>query len=808
MKTIYSLLTTMCLIFYATMANAQSGSVKGVVKDAQGEFVPYANVALYKAQDSSLVTGSITNENGAFTIRTESGTYYLKISAIGFGTFQSGSFTMESAGEKNFGDISLQDDVQVMDAVEVKALRPMVRMEADKMVVSVEGTALAAGTTAYEVLEKSPGVFVDQDGNIQLNGRGGVRIMIDGRPTYLSMADLQNMLQGMSADNIKDIEIISNPSAKYDAEGNAGIINIQLKKNTIQGLNGSISGGYQYNGLSGYNGSLTINYKKDKWNTFFNGDIARRTRIRTSEMYREFNRATESSIFDQEGREEVIRVAPSIRFGTDYDITPSQTIGVLFNVSGQDGSNDFNTTSELTNTSNPVDTLIQAHNFTNYQFVNGMANLHYSNKLDTLGTKLSADISYVRLKNEGGSDFRNTYSSLESGQQFYTELLQSDNPTSYDIYSAQVDFEKKLFGKGKLETGIKASSVTSDNDLNFFIVEGSEQVEDETRSNHFVYTEEILAAYASYSTPIGEKLSLKAGLRGEQTFSEGESLTTGQVTPRDYFNLFPSLFLQHRIAKNYQVNYNYSRRIDRPRYDNLNPFIFYLDPKSWAQGNPYLRPQLTHSFQVTQTIMQKFNLILSYSNTKNFIAEVPVQNNEDNTTVFSMSNVDDSDNFSATAVLPFQPVKWWSMNNSATVAHQEFTTMLSGNVVDNAQTSWFLRSGNTFMLPADFRLELNVDARSPIVHGLYRIEGNWGMDLGIKKSFNQKKWEVAVNVSDIFRTRQIIGAANFEGNINSFDQYFSAQSVGFSLRYRFSKGEKFEGRNRNVNLDELNRAGG
>jgi hypothetical protein len=348
----------------------------------------------------------------------------------------------------------------------------------------------------------------------------------------------------------------------------------------------------------------------------------------------------------------------------------------------------------------------------------------------------------------------------------------------------------------------------SDNNLEFYEVRESSRELDITRSNHFIYTENIAAAYTSFSGAIGTKLSYKAGLRAEQTFSEGESLTLNTVNPRDYFNLFPSFFLQHNVSDMYQVNYNYSRRIDRPNYENLNPFIFYLDPYTSAQGNPYLRPQYTHSLSVTQTFMKQFNLVLNYGVTSDFIAEVPIQNPEDGTTVFQQSNIDDQLNYSATAIIPYEPFKWWAVNTNITVFHQDFSTFLNNEEVQKKATTGMVQIGNTFLLPADFKLELNGDYRSNTVWGLFEIGAQWGIDFAVRKSFFEKKLEAAINLNDIFRTRQFVGNANFQGNINEINQYFGQQSIGFSLRYSFSKGKEFSARQRNTNLDELNRAGG
>ena len=806
MKIFFSLF--ILLQFLTSFVQAQSGTIKGNLRDGQNRPIPYSNVAVYQSSDSSLVTGSITDAEGNFLLKLNYGQYFLKVSAIGFTTYLSKSMTInETNPMEELPSIMLEEDVQVMEAVEVRALRPQIEMQADKMVVSVEGTAMAAGTSAYEVLEKSPGVFVDQDGNIQLNGKGGVLIMIDDRRTYLSATDLQNMLQGMSADNIKNIEIINNPSSRYDAEGDAGIINITLKKNTMSGVNGSVNLAYRYNEINNGNIGIQLNHKKDKWNSFVNADIAQRGRIRDANFYREVEQNSGLlTIFHQDAIEYNVRKVPSIRFGTDYDVNDSHSIGMMFNFYGQDAYNDFKFESDLNQGGEEFQ--IISENYLQNQFYNAQANLHYNFKMDTLGTELTADFNYIQLSNRGGADFMNSYYFEQADNPSEIERLETNNPTRFDIISGQVDFEKNIFPKTKLEVGLKMSSVISDNNLEFYQFGEFERSLDASRSNHFIYTENIAAAYGSFSGAVGAKLSYKVGLRAEQTFSEGRSLTLNTVNPRDYFDLFPSFFLQHKVSSNYQVNYNYSRRIDRPNYDNLNPFIFYLDPYTSAQGNPYLTPQYTHSISLTQTFLQKFNLVLNYGITTDFIAEIPIQNPEDGTTIFQQSNIDDQLNYSATAIVPYEPFKWWNINANLTVFHQEFSTFLNNERAERQATTGMLQLGNTFMLSKDYRVELNGDYRSNTVWGLYSIGAQWGLDFAVKKSFYKKKLEASLNLNDIFRTRRFVGNADFQGNVNEINQYFGQQSIGFSLRYRFSKGEEFKARSRNTNLDELNRAGG
>ena len=809
MKKPHLLFFLIFLTFLHPVFAQQTGYLTGALKDGKGEGVGFANVALVQAADGAVKSGTTTDAEGKFLLKSPApGSYYLKYSFIGYITGQTETFTVSGTNfTKHFGDLQMPEDTRTLKEVTVQTMRPTITNTPDKMVMNVENSALASGSSAYEILAKAPGVWLDQDGNIQLNGKAGVRIMIDGKLTYLSGKELQTLLQGMSGDNIKDLEIISNPSAKYDAEGSSGIININLKKNLVYGMNGSVYAGYQNNGLHGYSAGGNLNYKTGKWSSSALLDVSQRTRFRTNTMHREFSGINPGQLL-QKGREEGTTFVPNLRLATDYELSAKHSLGVMANLTYQNQENVFKTESSLRDGNAQNDMLINARNLTTKKFGNGTFNLHYLGKLDTTGATLSADLDYANLIFNGQGDFLNQFGWVNIQRADSVDKLGSDNPSSYQIYSAKTDYSKPLAKGAKLELGAKASHVVSDNDLRFFFVRDDEKVSDPKRSNHFIYLENIYAAYANFSTNLSEKISVQGGLRAEQTVAEGKSLTLNQINTRNYFGLFPTLFVQQKVTPNYQLNYNFSRRLDRPGYNSLNPFIFYLDPKSWAQGNPYLRPQYTNSFQLTQTFKDTYNLILTYANTQGFMAEIPKQNNSDKTTVFQTRNVDNFENAGATAVIPVKLSPKWEVSNNLSLEYQNYAIVLNENKLVNEQVFFSGQSNHNIQLPKNIRLEVNAGYQGPSAYGLYKIEQNWWVDAGVKRSFLKNQLDISMNVTDIFRTRKVIGAANFDGNINAFDQYFGMQSFRINLRYRFNRGEKFEMKRRNNSLEELRRAGG
>ncbi len=797
------------LLFSTGTASAQ---LTGRLQDLSSNPLGYANVALLQATDSTVLTGTITEADGSFTIAAPTvGKYLLRLGALGFKTTHTGLFDVTgSGGHKDFGVLRLQEDAKMLNEVTVRALRPAISVEADKLVVSIEGTALAAGSTAYEVLEKSPGVWVDQEGTIQLNGKAGARVLIDGRPTYLSGKELQSMLEGMSAESVKSIEVIANPSAKYEAAGSSGIINIKLKENTRQGMNGSVYGGYQYNKASGYNGGVNLNYKKGNWSSFVHADVAERPRLREGIMVREFHEAGADARFHQLRNERMSTYYPALRLGTDYDLNQHHSIGAVLNLSRNATNRAFYSDTDVNDNAKGNHTFVKAGNFNDITNSSSAINLHYNGLLDTSGTSLSFNLDYIQLDNHNDARYENNFLEVNTNAT-RDELITTYNPGYYTIYSANGDFGMTLLPKMKLELGGKVSHVESGNQLNFYIADAKKENNrelDEERSNNYRYTESILAGYANFSASINENWRLQAGLRGEQTWGKGKPVNGGENITKSYFDLFPSFFLTHQVSEGYKISYNYSRRVDRPNYRTLNPFIFYQDPYSWAEGNPNLRPQYTNSFQVIQTLLNTYNLVLGYAHTKDFFAEVPQQNSEDNTTIYQERNIDKAENFSATLLVPVKVLKGWDVSNSLVASQQRNSILLQEQVLKNRQFTLTAQSTHNVLLPLGIQLQATAAYSSPSTYGIYTFKTQWWLDAGLKKPFLDERLDVTLGVTDIFRTRIARGDASYNGNVFSFENYFMMQSIKLTLRYNFQRGQSFKSKLRNTKLEELNRAGG
>ena len=798
-----------CFLFFSCSLTAQNnGEITGhLIDSVSGQALQYATVSLLKKGNDQPLDGSVTNAQGSFSFSNlEPGDYELLASFLGYANKSVADIKLTTAQpRKDVGKLALTPDATQLGEVTVESLRPTIVQKADRIVVNISGTALAAGNSAYDLLSKAPGVYVDQEGNIQLNGRSGVTVMLNDKLTYLSARDLRNLLEGMSAENVQDIEIITNPSAKYDAEGSSGILNINLKKNALRGINGNVNASYRYNGHHhGYSAGGRINYKTEKWNSFLNLDMARRVGGRDATFTRVFF-GEETTYFDQvaEGNY-VVEGPPAVRVGTDYEFNDEQALGATVYYATNHLESDFLTDTYLGRTPNNPMQYIDANNISENTFRNFSANLHYLGKLDTLGSSISADLDFVKITNRGEANFYNYYEDLTSSAPVEQDFLYTYTPNGFDIYSGKVDYTK-AFSKGpKLEIGAKASRVVSDNDSRFYFNNDGLEL-DLNRTNHFLYDENILAAYLNLNSKLSEAFTLQAGLRAEHTSSTGESLTTGEINKRDYLNLFPSVFVQQQVSKNYGINYSYSRRIQRPNYGSLNPFISYRDPYTYVQGNPGLRPQFTHAFGVTQLFKKTYSLALNYQLVEDVISELPILVEETATTIYTTGNVDDAQNFSLTALAPLKIMKNWDTNNTVILSYNEYNMVVDNMHLVNDQVFYMFQTNHNILLPYRFKMELSGVYRSPQASGLYLIDTMWWVDAGLKKSFLEDKLELSLNVNDIFGSYRLKFSTDIGDNINDFDQDFRTQYVNFSMRYNFSSGIKFQAKQQSSGPEEVNR---
>ncbi len=781
-------------------------NVIGTILDENRKPVDYATVVLYKAADSSIVKTSFTDQNGVFGFNVGTkGTYFYKASNMGYNTIKSKSITLTYENQKaDFGSAQLVSSTQNLKEVSIAVTKPLIERKMDKVVMNVSSSAIMTGSTALEVLQKAPGVSVDQNDNISMQGKQGVLIQLDGKQTYMSSADVANLLRNMQSSEIETIELITNPSSKYDAAGNSGIINITTKKNKAGGTNGSINATAGYGKNFRGNTGLNINHRTKKLNLFGNYNYGKTKRANSIAIDRISN-GTPDTYFMQSGSSLRDQQNNNFKAGLDYFIDKNNTIGVLLNGYFNRGTEDSRSNTLIGPSFQQVDSTLASNSLQTNKYNNISYNLNYKSVLDTAGSEISTDIDYSKYNGNDGSEYENDYMFANGNRIRPINYTRNGTPSKIDIKAFKVDYKVGLSKTIKLEAGLKSSWVKTDNDLQAEELMNNVWQNDVRRSNQFIYDENVNAAYTNLNKQL-KNTSIQLGLRVEQTNSKGNLVTTNTVVKRDYFDFFPTLFVQQTLSKNHQLGFSYSRRIDRPSYDALNPFIYYLDQFTYNKGNPFLKPQYTNNVELSYTFMQKYMLSVGYSRTTDVITEVLLPDPVQKALFQTNENLAKNFSYNANLNIPLQVAKWWSMNNNLNVFYLSFEAPdLAGVALKTGKTSFQFKSQQNFSIVSGLTGELNGSYESALDYGTLSIKPRYSIDAGLSKSLFEKKASLKLALSDVFNTYRNDISSAFPGLTYDVRQKNESQIGRISFTYRFGKEIKPARRRSTGSEDEQNR---
>lgn len=797
-------LVLFCCLLFDSLIHAQNNTfaVSGTVVDNNSLPLPNATVLFLAKKDSVILKSSVTSKSGLFIIdKVKPGAYLISISHTGFQLFY-GTVNV-SAGDVKLDNFILQPATKQLSGVTVTGRKPFIEIQDDKTVINVESSVVSAGGTAMDVLERSPGITTNQDGAISLRGKEGVIIMIDGRPSPLSASDIAVMLRNMPANAVDKIEIITNPSAKYDAAGNAGIINIRLKKDLRMGINGNYTLGYGQGVYPKLNGGINFNYRNKKINLFGNHNSSYRKNFRDLTFERFF--LDNNGILETYLRQETYTVFDPVnhasRLGLDYYVSKKTIIGVLADAN-------FNTTTPLGNsttflkdgTGNTIFSVSSGEETEDKRW-NLNLNVNLKHNFDSSGKELSVDADFAKYSAEANSNYPLLQQTGGPVQGFAVSPFLSVQDRTFEVYSIKADYRRPFSKKIFFEAGIKKSAVKNANDVIFYNTNGGVNNFDSSRSNNFIYTENINAAYLNLRKTF-TKWTIQAGLRVEQTIGDGEQKATGEKFKRNYTQLFPSFTATHAVSKSDKIIFSYSRRIGRPAFNQLNPFRFYTDPFAYNTGNPLLNPMLTHSFEFTYNLNNKLITTVSYGKTNNFIIGFFRKEEGSKIQEEKQFNFDNRDNYSISFTAPLKPAKWWSSNNSMVLFRNIFGGDYLGTVISNNKNTVSINSTNTFSLPKGLTIEFSGNFRSKIAWGPNLINNFGGVSFGIAKSIIQGKASIRFNVSDIFYTQVLnLEATNQNPKVNLINAGDSrAGNIVFT--YRFGKKTVAQNRNRTTGTEE------
>lgn len=801
------LFTLIISFFLFSGLNAQSSmaSVSGVVEQSDHTPAAFATLQLKSVEDSALVKAEYTDDKGQYLIEgLIPGQYFIEVSYVGFRTFQTEPFSIAPAEKKTMPSVMLQLVSTELEAVIVVAKKPVIELKPDRTVFNIEGSINAAGSDAMELLQKAPGVVVDNNDQVSLNGKSGIQIHIDGKPSPLGGQDLVSFLRSIQASDIEAIELITNPSARYDAEGNAGIINIRLKKNKNYGVNGSLNLGYSVAENDRFNNSIQLNYRNKGVNLF--GSYSNYLGQRSS--FQNFFRVQNGLQFDQRTTQLKQDNNHNFRAGADFFLGKKHTIGVLVN--GYNNSEEFNSSGEslIGQVGGSPEQLLEAGSMINGTRQNVQANLNYQFK-DETGRSLNVDVDGGLFVNRLNMHQPNRYSFVESGSLIEERIFTSRTPTDIDLFSAKADYEQNLLG-GKMSAGIKGAMVRTDNTLDFYELIGGLPVKDTDRSNQFQYDERVYAAYVNYQRSIGDSWNLQAGLRAERTHSIGE-LTSGQNLPEDYverkyLDLFPSAGVTYAVNRDHSFRLNYSRRIDRPNYQDLNPFEFRLDELTYQKGNAFLQPQYANSLELTHSFKYKLNTTLGITVIEDYFARI-TDTVELRRSFITMKNLDRQIVLNLNISSPFTINEWWTgftnLNLYQTTNEADFG---DGLVVDITVRGLSLYNQHNFDIGAGFNVELSGFYNSPgLWQGIMETEEFWGIDAGIQRKLFDGKANLKLTVTDVFLSKRWAGRSDYGGMILDARGGWESRQLRLNFSYMFGNSQVKNSRRRTTSLDDEQR---
>jgi outer membrane receptor protein involved in Fe transport len=779
---------------------AQPGTleIKGKVVGPSKQGVEAATVLLLVAEDSGLVKTTVTDAGGNFAFnQVKAGRYLVQVTASGYKTATSAITDLQPGmAPVDLGAIELATADKSLAGVVITAKKPFIEQKIDKMVVNVDAAVTNAGSTVLEVLEKSPGVTIDRDGQIALKGKQQVVVMMDGRPTYLAPQELANLLRNMPSSAVESIEIMTNPSAKYDAAGNSGVINIRTKKNKQRGFNGSVSLNYGQGVYWRTNDNFNINYRSGKFNVFANGGYSKWNGFNNLDIERNFIDASGKLTARLESYSRMRNQSDNytLKVGTDYYQSQKTTIG--FVASGFYNPEQFSSknTSYLQDEFLTTDSIVYAESTNDNLWRNASINLNLRHQFDSTGRELTMDLDYVRYRATNDQDFVNT-TYTDKWEMQHQESLRGDLPVNIDIYSAKADYTHP-FRKGlKMETGVKTSYVeTNSSALYFKQFTGGEQP-DYSKTNSFLYKENIHAAYVNFSKQI-RKFGIQAGLRYEYTHIRG--LQYGNPTVQDssftrtYGNLFPTIFVSYQASKDHQWGLNYGRRIDRPAYQDLNPFLFFLDKYTYQSGNPFIRPQYSDNIELSHTFKGFLTTTLNYGYTSDFMTETFEQEqlpngDESYATIVRQGNIGQrhTGGIAVSAQVPVK--KWWTAIIYTNLNYNQFNGILNDERINVEATNLLVNINNQFRFNKGWSGEISGWYRTKGVEGQIMIDPLGQLSVGLAKQVLKDKGTVKLNVRDVLYTQVANGEINFQSTQASFRQVRDSRVATITFTYRFGK---------------------
>lgn len=788
-----------------------TGKILINILDEKNAAIENASSLLLNAADSAVIKSGLSDKSGLVEFdQLKAGNYLIKFSSVGYEDKYTQPISIsEQSSLVRANAVIMTEKANRLKEVTVVARKPFIQKLSDRIVVNVENSIISAGSSAMEVLERSPGVNINQNDVISLRGKQGVIVMIDGKPSSMTGADLANYLRGLPSAAIDRIDIITNPSAKYDAAGNSGIIDIHMKKDQRLGINGTFNTGYGQGVYPKTSSGTTFNFRNKKINVFGNYNYAYRIGLNHLYLDRNFY---DDGVYQGGDLKDNFSKSPisshTTRLGMDFFPSKKTIIGFIVNGNFNHYTRNNDNNSIVIDPDREVASTFKSLATNNDHGKNIVANVNFKHTFDSTGKELTTDLDYGVYRSTSLTRNASRYFKVDGSglQPDYT--LDGDQKGKLIFKTAKLDYVNPLKGNAKIEAGFKTSFVSSDNDARFFDVSSGDPVNDVNKTNHFIYHENNYAGYINFSKEF-KKFDIQIGLRGEQTDIKTDQRIGNVKFDSSYFQLFPSAFFNYAIKEGHKIGVSVSRRIDRPGYSDLNPFLFLIDPTTYATGRPGLLPQLTWAYELSYTL-NNLNLAFNYSHTKDnqnitlarFKEVFPNIPSADNVTVQVPINLASSDYFGLSISAPVRISKWWNMLNNADIYYQQFNGNFSGTKLDRGKPAADIRMNNSFTFKKGWTAELNANLNTGGQDGFMVADPQWAIAVGVQKSILKNKGTIRFNMSDIFWTNLPKAVITYDNYVEKWHAQRETRVANLSFTYRFGSSKVQAARRRTTASEE------
>ena len=766
----------------------------GKVMDESGQPIDGATITLKRNEQG---VSSALADLGNFSLNyPEGGTYTLFAGIVGYKPLQ-----LHVTLPKDSILLIMQADSKKLKEVSVTYRKPLIEPKIDRVIFNVENSTVASGGSAWEALAKAPGVQINSGDQITA-GRKNVQVYLDGKPLNLSGEDLSAYLQGLPADLVSQVEVFSNPPAKFEAQG-ASVINIVTKKANRDGLNGSVNSGFTQATYGTYNGSGTFNYRQDKLNVYGSYGFTQRHGFQDHDVDIDYG----DSFWNSPNRTISQSNNHNYRLGADYQVSANQVLGFLVTGSNRAGNSRAHAGTQVWSKQMVLDSTLITDNYAGNTGSGYTYNLNYNIKLDSGKRSFNIDVDYAPYSSTSNASADNvTYLSdgTERPNQFHIYT-----PSSQDIkiYSGKADYTYVLFGNWAASSGLKYSSTQSLNNFDYYNRVASSLEAVLPNSNHFNYKEKTAAAYTSISRDLG-RWNLQAGLRGEYTSTNGYSVTLNSTNKRNYFKLFPTLYIQYKADDNNRLQFTYAYRIERPEYNRLNPAKRFSSPYNIYVGNPALQPTFVRNFELSYTYKQDYNITGYYTNIHDQFSNINIQDNTNKIYYGTHANLGQSIlagiRFSATV----RPSDWWNIDLLGdAIWQQEKSVYLDGSYNYKIYSyEATLKQAFTIDAKAGLKAELSGSLIGPGIQGIYKVNHNSQVDAGLKTNVLKGNGTLRLAVNDIFNTNYYLIHINYLDQHSTSLHHSESRNASLSFSYRFGKNVAASRSRNTASEDEKNRA--